>query len=160
MIVPKGEPGAAGTLFVIGLLDGSQCVGQVISREKAALNSILCAFTLRDPSSLETSTQLAFDDIVSVQLTSDEYLADGRWKLLGQRPLPTFECVFDIQGAREDGFIGSKVIGCAIIESLLNACRCLEPWDDWHDPQYLDGLLVSPDRKPDLVLYKSELPKQ
>ena len=31
----------------------------------------------------------------------------------------------------------------------------LAPWDDWHDPFYLDKLLLSPDKKPKNVILKS-----
>lgn len=30
------------------------------------------------------------------------------------------------------------------------------PWDDWHDPEYLDKLLISPDKKPENLIYKNK----
>lgn len=150
----------AGDVFAVPLSDGSECLGQVFSYERMPLNSALCGLTLRTPNFFDPRKRFALSELLSVQLTSDGFLTNGRWRILGNQPLPDVQRAFDIGSVREKGFIGSKVVGSAIIESLLNASRGLEYWDDWHDPAYLDGLLVAPDRKPAIVLYKSDLPKQ
>ena len=42
--------------------------------------------------------------------------------------------------------MGINTEGSAIIDDLLSYFS-LAPWDDWHDPEYLDKLLISPDKK-------------
>jgi hypothetical protein len=55
------------------------------------------------------------------------------------------------------GFVGASVHGSGILNEFVNAFYGLTPWDDWHDPYYLDHLLVSPEKKPvQRLVYKSK----
>jgi len=48
-----------------------------------------------------------------------------------------------------------KIVGSANIAEFLNAYYGLVPWDDWADPNYLDKLLISPDKKPKNIIFKN-----
>jgi hypothetical protein len=43
-----------------------------------------------------------------------------------------------------------------VIEEFVSAYHSLCPWDDWADPDFLDALLISKDKKPQkLILSKN-----
>ena len=55
------------------------------------------------------------------------------------------------------GWVGAKVIGSGNVNKFMNAYFGLSLWDDWHDPTYLDRLLVSPEKRPaKLILKKTQ----
>lgn len=45
--------------------------------------------------------------------------------------------------------------GIPIEDDFIKAYFSLAPWDDWHDPEYLDKLLISPDKKPENLIIKT-----
>ena len=49
--------------------------------------------------------------------------------------------------------MGAKVVGSANVGALCDAFYGLARWDDWKDPEYLDKLLLSPEKKPRGVRY-------
>ncbi len=46
----------------------------------------------------------------------------------------------------QGNIIGINTEGSAIIDDFIKAYFSLAPWDDWYDPEYLDKLLISPDK--------------
>lgn len=46
--------------------------------------------------------------------------------------------------------------GIPIEDDFIKAYFSLALWDDWHDPEYLDKLLISPDKKPENLIYKNK----
>ena len=59
---------------------------------------------------------------------------------------------------RASGFIGATITGSGIVDDFVNAFHGLAPWDDWHDPRYLDTLLLDPSKKPRGLVYKDKEP--
>jgi hypothetical protein len=140
----------AGDFFSIPLEDGSFSLGQVISVEKPALNSAVCAFFSRrrkeDFRKLEPS--LTHDDLLSVQFATRELLDSGVWKVFAHDSPFDIGNYLDLSRVRAARYIGTKVIGCGALRRLMNAYFGLERWDVLHDPTYLERLLVSPGKKP------------
>jgi regulator of RNase E activity RraB len=58
---------------------------------------------------------------------------------------------------RSNGFVGAKIIGSGIVNRFLNAYYGFEAWDDWHDPNYLDTLLISPTKRPKHPILKKSM---
>ena len=56
----------------------------------------------------------------------------------------------------QGNIIGINTEGSAIIDDLLKLSFSLASWDDWHDPEYLDKLLISLDKKPENLIYKNK----
>ena len=56
----------------------------------------------------------------------------------------------------QGNIIGINTEGSAIIDDFIKAYFSLAPWDDWHDPEYLDKLLISLDKKPENLIYKNK----
>lgn len=139
-----------GSVFLVPLSDGDYGVGQVIARERELLNSVAVALydqRLQDGAGSGVP-QVSPDSLISLVYVTRDLLNSGRWKVVGKVDghHPSFTMPFE--HLRGGGFIGARVQGSAITESFLNAFYGLEPWDDWYLPDFLDGFLVSPDKKP------------
>ena len=146
----KRQPWRTGSVFLLPLADGSSCVGQVLSREPDALNSVEIALfdiqaTWEDPVDLP---ELDGDRVFSRLLVTKDLLNSGRWKVVASREVPA--ALFDgsIDALRSRGFVGAKILGSGIVEEFANAFYGLMPWDDWYIPNFLDDFLISIDKKP------------
>jgi hypothetical protein len=139
--------------------DGRYTPGQVIGRETQALNSATVAFfdvAVDDP---DEAAAIDLSDPFSVVFSTRDLLDDGVWRVVGNRPIAVPMKLFPWEHTRSSGWVGAKVIGSGILNQLLDAFRGLAPWDAYKDPAYLDGLLVSPAKKPTsrIVLSKQQL---
>jgi len=144
-----------GDVFAVPLVDGSFSLGQVLSYEPDALNSVGCAFySIRalDPKSLVVPQPLSREDIVSILLTTKDLLNRGRWPVLANRaaPIPLAHCPYD--RFRSLKWVGATIEGSAIVEQFLSAYHGLSPWDQFADPKYLDELLLDAALRPPNVL--------
>jgi hypothetical protein len=114
-------------------------LGQVISVEKHALNSVACAFwpTLES----DVSKQLSTRPIV-VQLVTRDSLTKRIWKKLGNSSVHVnkADCLYEI--FREAAWVGAKIEGSGIIRDLLRAYHGIEYWDSYADPNYFSELLL------------------
>jgi len=139
-----------GSVFLIPLKDGTECVGQVIGREKSVLNSVAIAlFDLKGRwSSGQGLPSLRAEDVFSTVLATKDLLDSGRWPVLNEEWVSVSDGMRPYEDLRKDGFIGAKVRGSGIVEEFVNAFYGLAYWDDWYVADYLDGLLISPDKKP------------
>lgn len=141
-------------MFTLQLTDNSYCIGRVVGFEPAALNSAICAFYMHRIDAVpEAEVLLPECELVSVQFVTRDLLDYGYWQVFC-RASDTFPVAryFDLERLREAGFVGIKSVGSGLMLNLMNACYGLAAWDDFHDPRYLDSLLVSPDKKPKNVL--------
>jgi hypothetical protein len=73
---------------------------------------------------------------------------------VGSRPVSVPKESLPYEALREKNFVGASVRGSGIVNKFLNAFYSLHAWDDWHDPNYLDKLLISPTMKPSSLIYK------
>jgi len=144
-----------GDIFVVPLEDGSYGLGQVISYEEAAMGSAVCAFfsdRRRDiPSHIESPSE---EVLIAVLFVTRDLLDSNRWRVISNGPLLPWGKYLDLKELRRRGFIGVTIVGSFNVTTLMNAYHKLVPWNDFYDPNYLDGLLVSSDRKPANVLLK------
>jgi hypothetical protein len=145
-----------GDLFLIKLLDGEFCIGEVVGYEPKALNSAICAFYSQKVSyPFESKLNIDRDSLVSVQFVTRDLLDIGRWKVVEKSyesfPVNRF---LDLKYYKNKGFVGVTCYGSGMMEDLLNAYHCLSPWDDYYDPNKFDTMLISPDKKPTKVFIK------
>jgi hypothetical protein len=141
-----------GDVFLIPLNDGTKAIGQIVGRVPSFLNSVTCAFfnlRVKDATECAGTLENAIrpERIFSVLFCTRDLLDSGSWEIVTRRPvyLP-------------DGFVprtgtGARMIGSGIINKFLNAFYGLTPWDEWKNPCYLDGLLISADKKPKNLVY-------
>ncbi|MGY1410772.1 Imm26 family immunity protein [Luteimonas sp. A611] len=139
-----------GSVFLVPLKDGTECVGQVIGREKSVLNSVAIAlFDLKGKWSAEQKIpSLRSDDIFSTVLATKDLLDSGRWVVLDDEAVKIAAGMKPYEDLRRGGFIGARVHGSGVVEEFVNAFYGLMPWDDWYVPDFLDAMLISPDKKP------------
>lgn len=147
-----------GDVFTVETLDGRYVIGQIVGQEKDILNSVSIAFyDLRyDGDELESENiDLDPKKIFSLVFSTRDLLDSGKWKVIGNQSVPISDNERPYEQLRESGFIGANVVGSGNLEEFLNAFYALLPWDDWYDPNYLDTLLSSPEKKPSNLIYKS-----
>ena len=151
----KRQRHKVGDVFAIPLVDGSFALGQVLSYEPDALNSVGCAFySIRAPDrkSLVVPQLLSRENIVSILLTTKDLLTRGRWPVLENRAtsIPLAHCPYD--RFRSLKWVGVTIEGSAIVEQFLSGYHGLSPWDQFADPKYLDALLLDASLRPSNVL--------
>lgn len=138
-----------GSVFVIPLMDGSGCIAKVVGRERQILNSATVAiFDARQDASVDEVPILRSEDVFSLVLVTKDLLDSGRWKVIsgtGEKPVGELS---PYENLRSNGFIGAKVRGSALVEEFVNAFYGFAYWDDWYVPDYLDGYLIGPEKKP------------
>ncbi len=143
-----------GDVFAVKQQDGVCTVGQIL--ELMMRNVVSCAFY--DIRIACTDAAVPFhltDDVLIAALSvSREQLDYGKWKVIGHQTIALDSLVWPNEVCRDQLWVGAVVYDATIAEELLDAYNGLVPWDDWHDPEYLDKLLAAPERKPKHVLYK------
>jgi hypothetical protein len=146
----------AGDYFMVPLNDGTFGLGQVVSLEPGALNSLVATFYDARFSSQDIDPSILHKEstLLAALFVTRDLLDSGRWKVFGNAAPPDVQKYLNIQALRKSGYIDARIIGSGIVQQFLNACHCLEPWNQFHKPDYLDHLLISPDRKPANLLMK------
>jgi len=154
MATKKRQQWDVGDLFLIRQQDGLWSAGQILDRMMANVAS--CAFyavRVAEPNSLGPS--LPPDSLIAVATVTRDGLDSGAWKVVGHAPIGVERRLWPNEPFRDVGWIGAKIYDAGIIEEFLDAFHGLVPWDKWKDPNYLDRLLISPDKKPAKLLYKT-----
>lgn len=150
----KKRAWSVGDCFTVPLCDGSFSLGQVVGFEPDAMNSAVCAFYAARFSNLDTAHCRGFNDelLVAVLFVTRDLLDSGDWGVCGHESPLDANRYFDFDGLRAKGFIGLRIIGSGIVVDLMDAYFGLRSWDDFHDRNYLDGLLVSQEKRPANVI--------
>jgi len=144
-----------GDVFIVPQKDGMWSIGQVL--DLMMPNVVTCAFyDIRCSSDcLDVRLPLPFDKVIS-SLTVPRWNLDlGAWKVIirGQ-PVMLEKKYWANEQFRQRDWVGSHTYTPPVVEGFLNAFYGLEPWDDYYDPNILDSLLISPDKKPKHVILK------
>jgi hypothetical protein len=139
-----------GSVFLLPLMDGEACLGQVIGRTPGLLNSVAIALfdCKKNWAAGEVFPALTVDLIFSAIYVTRDLLDSGRWAVIGDQRVGLSAELQPYEHLRDRGFIGAKVRGSANVEEFANAFYGLMPWDDWYVPDYLDEFLLSADKKP------------
>ena len=146
-----------GDVFVVPLCDGTYSLGQVLSPEPKALNSVACAYySLRivDGPILDIPTPLPLDNLISVTLTTPDLLNRATWPVVADRTVNVPSKKRPYERYRSKEWVGAKIIGSGIIRQFLNAYFGLAPWDAMDDPNYYESLLLDPSLKPSGLIYE------
>jgi hypothetical protein len=144
-----------GDVFLVPLIDGKWAVGQVVGREAIALNSASCAFfdaVVRRSNDDLPQDLFSMDNVYSVIFVTRELLDNGKWTIVGNRPVIVERAQLPFEQLRSVGFVGAKIVGGGIVNKFVNAFHGLHPWDSLHDPQYFDKLLVPWRSRPEHVV--------
>jgi hypothetical protein len=150
---------AAGDVFLVETKDHMKVVCQVVADERESLGCASCAFfdlRIKEESELKEMSALRKDRAFSVLFVTPELLNYGVWRVVGRLPVSIPKNERPYEYLRNKGWVGAEIIGGGIVEEFLEAYYALGPWDDWYDPAYLDGLLLSPDKKPKRLIFKKD----
>lgn len=128
-----------GDIFEISLENEERAFGQLLSVEPKALNSVGVALW-------EPSTSCHIDVLksppIAVLLVTPDLLKKGSWPIIGNSSPVVPLQLRPYEQFRSKAWVGVKIIGSGIIEEFMSACAGLQPWNEWANPHYLDGLLI------------------
>lgn len=140
-----------GNIFAIPLGDGTFGVGHVVGREAEVLNSVTVALYRTRLAGGELSGRTSvppLDDLLAVQFTTKDLLTRRIWKVLANVPVDLPGNLFPYEDTRANGWVGAKMIGSGILVRFLRSYHGLDCWDQMHDPDYFDKLLVTKECRP------------
>ena len=144
----KKQKWQVGDYFGIPIEDDFLAVGQILG--KYDWIGVAC---------LITKMKIDKNDVIAAMFITEESLDKGFWLIIQQgivnknilkQYFPNIDLI------EQGNIIGINTEGSAIIDDFIKAYFSLAPWDDWHDPEYLDKLLISPDKKPENLIYKNK----
>lgn len=142
-----------GAVFAVPLPDGTFGIGQAIAPMMA--NVIYCAFTRQRVGEIDGGVpHLLSTDVVSRVPVTRVQLDYAAWPILGVAPPCCAKSDFIAEAYAARGYVGATVYDAALAEDFLAAFHALAAWDDWHQPDYLDRWLVSPNAKPQTLRWK------
>jgi hypothetical protein len=145
-----------GDIFTVKLLDGTFAVGQVVDVPMA--NTASCAlFGRRFDHQPKERFAFALDDVVGVATVVPAHLDRGVWKVFSRGRVVLPQSQWPNEATRLRRWVGSKVYTGAILEDFLNAYHALAPWNKFHDPEYLDKILIDPSKKPAKLIYRDKI---
>jgi hypothetical protein len=125
--------------------------GQVLSVEPQAMSSIACAFW---PERSVDVASLLRQKPIAVQLVTSDLLRRKQWPIGGNAATSVPEQYRPYEQFRVAEWVGAKIVGAGNIRELLLAFRGLALWDNFADPQYLNGLLLPGVGPPSCARYK------
>jgi Immunity protein 26 len=143
-----------GDVFIIKLLNGKFCVGQILDLQMDNIVRVsLFNEVISNLVTLDLSKICQLENLISLVAVSRENLDNGTWKIEGNKEISIPLSMFPNEKFRFNGWIGSVVYDSGLAEDFLNSFFALLPWDDWHDPNFLDEFLVDKKMKPQNLIF-------
>lgn len=140
-----------GDIFGLPLNDGSFGIVQLI--DNMMTNVVYIAVFKVKIASINEPFDLKKDDIISLVATWKNSIGNGNFHKIRNETLHAKKEEFRNEQFKGNGYIGAKHYDEEIIVDFLNAYHKLAPWDDWFDTNYLDEFLISPNVKPENLIY-------
>ena len=144
----KQQNWSKGDIFLVPLSDGTFSVGQVISNIFRSHDSVICAYLLTRVENERIKPILDKDKTVAMLLTTCDLLDAGTWSIVGHEPPILNPNNFNLEHLSTGDFVGVDIIGSGVVMKFMEACFGLYPWDGFYKKNFLDSLLLSPDKKP------------
>lgn len=147
---------SAGDFFGVPLSNGQYALGQVVSYEAEAMNSVICAFFLScGELHLIRTEEASVENLLSIMFVTRDLLDSGGWPILASgRPIEVGRFL-SVDQIRKNGFVGVKITGSSNASAFMNACFGMLPWNGMHDQHYFDKMLVDPNRRPGSIVLKA-----
>jgi hypothetical protein len=142
-----------GDVFLVPLKDGTLTAGQIL--DNPMRNVFSCSFYDERIGSVETAPELHAKSLIALLAVTRHVLDDGRWIVVSHSPPRVEQSKWPNERYRNAGWVGAKIYDAELVQDFLNAYFGLSFWDDYHDPNYLDGLLLDPTNKPHRRRFKS-----
>lgn len=154
----KKQQWQVGDYFGIPTENGNFAIGQIMGDYLSMGMGLACIMSRQTTNSKIEKINLEEKDIISAIFVLDGALIRGEWPILAhgiadkqllKKYLPQTDSI------EKGNAIGFDVHTSGILDEFVKAYFGLMPWNDWYDPEFLDKeILISPDKKPDNVIYK------
>jgi hypothetical protein len=121
------------------------------------LPKYLCSFYRQRFLQLPTANDLSGlnkSHIISVIFVTPDSLDGRRWPVFANAQPVGVELRTDLPQLIKNNYVGSMIIGTANAREFMMAWHGLAIWNDWHDPNFLDGLLLPGVKRPENVKMK------
>ena len=147
----------AGDLFVIPLINKKLCIGQVLDLQMPNIVRIALYDKVIDNINYNNLNRLnqfvKLNNLISLIATSTEKLDNKEWKVIGNKDVEIPISKYPNEEFRSKGWVGAIHYDSGLVEDFINSFFSLLPWDDWHNPNFLDEFLIDPNIKPENLLY-------
>ncbi|MGS0998318.1 hypothetical protein [Rhodanobacter sp. UC4451_H18] len=80
--------------------------------------------------------------VISANLITPELLKYGVWKICENRPVPAHIAMRDLKRARENGFVGSSIIGAGLATKYLDTFYGVMDLNHWPDPSFVQKFFL------------------
>lgn len=141
-------------IFVIPLNNNYYSIGQILDqRMKNTLRITLFNETVDSLENLNIKNLCDVKNLISLLEVTKEQIVYGVWKILGNKETEIPFNLFPNEQFREKNWINSMIYDAALAEDFVNAYNSLIPWDDWHDPIFLDEFLYDKNKKTRNLIY-------
>lgn len=131
----------AGDVFWVPIEDETVVLGQIVEIQKEAMNSITCAFYNVRRDSPERVIE-RFHSPIAIQFVTKDLFTNGSWPRVGNEEIIVSENKLPHRDAQNNGWVGARIIGSGIIVKFLSAFFGLRSWNEMHDPNYYEELLL------------------
>lgn len=154
----KKQKWQVGDYFGVPTENGNFAIGQIMGDYHYMAMGLACIMSSKTIDLNSEHINFEEKDIISAIFVIDGALTRGEWPILAhgiadkkllKKYLPQTDSI------EKGDAIGFSVYTSGILDEFVKAYFGLIPWNDWHDPEFLDKeILISPDKKPDNVVYK------
>lgn len=157
-MVRKKQQWQVGDYFGIPIQNESFAIGQILGRyDWIGVACIISNIQTNKKTDLN-KIEIPDNNIISAIFITEESLNKGFWPILLQGCVnrTVLEKYFpNIDKVENGDIVGITTEGSAIIDDFIQAYFGLKAWNDWYESDFLDKeILISPDKKPDNVIYK------
>jgi hypothetical protein len=147
-------------VFAVPLLNGKYALGHIL--DQRIVNAVRIALynelvTEGELENIDLTEYIQQENLLSLIEVTKWHLNDGAWKIVGNKLNVVSVESFPNEQFRSNNWINSVTYDAGLTEDFLNSFYALLPWDDWHDPDYLDKYLVDISKKPKNLIYKKDI---
>ena len=145
---------------MVPVADGSKSrIRQILDEMKPGLVSV--AFIDRrfeDDTAARASlaSKPVEQEVFSKLTTFSDSISRGEWPIVGDGPVILPQTQWPNEEFRSNAWVGCKYLSIPLVVRFLNAYSGLEPWDAMYLPDYYDGFLSWPEKKPATLVFKNQ----
>jgi len=145
-----------GVIFGIEIEPDRFSIGQILAEHKKGLMALSVALSRQvavKKSSIEVLDFCAKDCVALVISTTDLF-ENSHINKGPKRKIAISRKQYPYHKEMKGDGIGVKMYQPGILVDFLRAYHGIIPWNSYHDPKYFDRLLVSPEAKPNNLVFK------
>jgi len=146
----------SGDVFTVALSDGDKSLGQVIRHDKRAISCVSVALFDHKIRGVKNNKELSMKHCISTMLVVDDLFDDLNFIKIETKKLSIPKKYYPYEKIIKKGGVGMKITNPANVVNFLEAYHGLSPWDMMADNQYFDKFLITPNKKPESLIYEKK----